>query len=558
MPRGEFLGVLILRLWINVAQEMEHYLDQIKSTWDYITGGESQLCSATDISTVAALEGRCPADPNDRAFIESRRVDLFPNIQDAGQRAMVWQRILAINRLIPSLHTFLEDTKYLEVCAKVVKQLLPVRFASTVREAFAQLHNGQTSVQIQTKEHTKETRIENTSDDAHFNAYRQLWLFAMRHFAHMIGHPPRTENPRSGTQTCGLENFWWHSLTDIAKMCGYQHVRSKFTSLGDADLKMTEDFVRHVRPMAVYRLEPVKFNQITNKIAAILEQTSDFQELEHAETAPSPVGADLSHRCGIPFWQSYIQDRDWLFFDRMHRKPDANMVVTSLMIKTTMFNNFFGNGRYRADNVPPGDDIIGVDSRAPGGSLSSPPEEQFIGGTLDRMSVELGFDGAQPSHGASAPMIAPLPDNGEDLRQRPSLSTATRRRRSRSLSSRRLRAVPPPLLPQSCHILKKDLHRDDVVKFYNQVTNEADSRYIFVLKENDSGGLFTIFRYDSKDTAQILGRLDTESHRLPVPQPFKKQKYTSLKTYKDANSYCVIAAKEGTELRQDQMREADL
>lgn len=57
--------------------------------------------------------------------------DVFEN-----QRPSILARLKSIKYIIPSLHTFLEDTKYLESCAKIMKSILPINFKDFIREAF--------------------------------------------------------------------------------------------------------------------------------------------------------------------------------------------------------------------------------------------------------------------------------------------------------------------------------------------------------------------------------------------------------------------------------------
>ena len=52
-------------------------------------------------------------------------------------------RIRSIRYIILSLHTFLDDTKYLELGAKVIKALLPLGCETSIYEKFIDLHNNQ-------------------------------------------------------------------------------------------------------------------------------------------------------------------------------------------------------------------------------------------------------------------------------------------------------------------------------------------------------------------------------------------------------------------------------
>ena len=155
---------------------MKRYLNQVRSTWNIITDEDDTLQISIDISTVKLLEDRCPSDSRDRAFIEFQRHDLLSTIHDPHQREQIWRRIMSIDHLMPSLYIFLEDIKYLEVCAKVVKKLLPPRIKETIHQAFSQLHSGQRQFPLQTNEHQFVDREKLTPELAHWKAYRQSRL----------------------------------------------------------------------------------------------------------------------------------------------------------------------------------------------------------------------------------------------------------------------------------------------------------------------------------------------------------------------------------------------
>ena len=102
------------------AQEMTRYLALIKTTWEYILGAEDELRSNLDGATVIILEGRCPKfSKNDESLLWDKQSDIFPTISVTRVRSLL-ARVQTIDYTIPSIHTFLEDTKLLEPCAKLV------------------------------------------------------------------------------------------------------------------------------------------------------------------------------------------------------------------------------------------------------------------------------------------------------------------------------------------------------------------------------------------------------------------------------------------------------
>src|SRR4051812_45214767 len=51
--------------------------------------------------------------------------ELLHAIQDDNIRSQIFERLCSIKHVITTIHTFLEDTKYLEPCTRILKKLLP-------------------------------------------------------------------------------------------------------------------------------------------------------------------------------------------------------------------------------------------------------------------------------------------------------------------------------------------------------------------------------------------------------------------------------------------------
>jgi len=51
--------------------------------------------------------------------------DVLPAVTADDQRLRIFDRVYSIEHVIPSIYTFLEDTKYLEPPVRILKELLP-------------------------------------------------------------------------------------------------------------------------------------------------------------------------------------------------------------------------------------------------------------------------------------------------------------------------------------------------------------------------------------------------------------------------------------------------
>ena len=168
----------------NRHKEMTRYLRRIKSTWTGIVGDEEADQLQLDANTVAILQGRCPSQSSeDRAHVQIKMLagDILPAVTADHQRSRILDRACSIEHVIPFIHTFLEDTKYLEPPARILKELLPGKCKGSMSQYFSALYSGQTKVKVQTSEFTFEDRILPSGRSA-WLSYRQLWLFALRQF----------------------------------------------------------------------------------------------------------------------------------------------------------------------------------------------------------------------------------------------------------------------------------------------------------------------------------------------------------------------------------------
>ena len=119
-------------------------------------------------------------------------------IVDPEIRLSILDKINQIDYLIPSLHTFLEDTKWLEPCAKILQQLFPKAkgHKSSIRRS---LFNCYTGVQQKDNTFRVEQRnlsfIEQSGPESYTieSGYRQLWLFAWRNFPELSAILPRKD-----------------------------------------------------------------------------------------------------------------------------------------------------------------------------------------------------------------------------------------------------------------------------------------------------------------------------------------------------------------------------
>jgi Protein of unknown function (DUF3723) len=187
---------------------MTRYLRRVEETWTFIIGENEHNKLLIDPNTVDLLQGRCPGlSSEDRAFLQMRMLsgDLFPAVRAEDIRSQIFDRLCSIKSIIRSIHTFLEDTKYLEPCSRILKKLLPRKCKGSLSQHFQALRNDQLNVKVQTSEFVFEERELSSSSHASWLTYRQLWLLALRHFPVMDGQAPRKDIGKHNTWQSGLQ-----------------------------------------------------------------------------------------------------------------------------------------------------------------------------------------------------------------------------------------------------------------------------------------------------------------------------------------------------------------
>ena len=344
LPRGQSSGTHHQNFSHKLSQEMTTYVRGIHTTFVKITGGDARVLAHLDADTVSTVEGRCPKlFTEDRLLLDRTKHRLFCHLSET-ERKDAFDRICDIGQVIPSLHTFIEDTKLLEACAKVIKKLLPAACQTSVHQDLNQLHRGQTSWVLQERENTFSRQNETSSAIARRQAYRQLWLYALRHFPEMTGQPLRKDASRPKPPSPSIELIWWYILTKLAVDCGYTGVNRRYFTSREADQKMAEAFLEQVRPRQLHKQESVYKSHQLRAVMRILDQSpnhdADLPNLHDGNGIDT--GSDIAYRCGIPHDEAYRYDQQALFLICVDRDTSSGPFLGSLVVKRHAFHRFFG------------------------------------------------------------------------------------------------------------------------------------------------------------------------------------------------------------------------
>ncbi|ERF68657.1 hypothetical protein EPUS_05718 [Endocarpon pusillum Z07020] len=375
----------------HIHQEMVHYLHHVGRIWRQILSNEH--LAFVDPATVAFLETLAPKfSTQDSAAVRRAMHDrvIFPQISREITRGQILNRILETPERIPSLFTFFEDTKYLEPCAKALKFLLPPiqpRSTSSLRDTFSRHFSVRQSpsIPIQKSEQVYASLHVDSPRIGGWLAYRQLWLFAMRHFPDLTDTIPRKDlrKPKP-TQEGKRSSCIRFQLADLAHRLGYNSEQIHALRDEDPDRSMARTFLSQIRPTDIYDFSEEDRAGLVEHICEEIRRRSSVIRIE---TTPAYTtdekGQPKSHRCGRPFEQNHRSDQPFLFcgrpFEQNHRsdqpflflgniygqiKMQRREHLTSFAFTRDIFMAFFG------DNED--DDIFPESSEPPEDAPASP------------------------------------------------------------------------------------------------------------------------------------------------------------------------------------------
>ncbi|RDH35881.1 hypothetical protein BDQ94DRAFT_158059 [Aspergillus welwitschiae] len=278
---------------MKCPEELAAYVKHVYAVWARIMDGFD--VNALTTSDIECLQGRSPCwSSADKAFIENAFTSgrLFTDILDEGQRAVLKSRIIATDGIIPSMRTFLENTKFLEPAAILLRALLPRRFRGTVRS-----------------EMKKCFRAGQEQTEGRFQlSYQHLWLTALRIFPYITSFKPLQD--RRGREVEFNGNYWGFFATSAAR-CGFS----------------------------------------SRQIDSLLQLYPHYDQLVESSQYPlSLINGDkewkLKSRCGMPTETVFQSIAPYLTLKNIHSRlqcPAGTSHVTQFAVARDMVRSFFSD-----------------------------------------------------------------------------------------------------------------------------------------------------------------------------------------------------------------------
>ncbi|KAJ5198755.1 uncharacterized protein N7498_007872 [Penicillium cinerascens] len=308
------------------TDEVLHYLvEHIFGSWFLFVGGDLMSLKKIGPDTVKCLQLLAPGSSKSDAKKARGAIlsgEAFAEFSDQ-ERAAILSRVEAFKPLIPSLYTFFEDFKYLESCSQCVKRLFEPSDKTmweSMSHMFSIAEDSNNGILIQTSEFSY--RRQNAEDYDCLNmAYRQIWLYAMRHYPCM---PADSKNDdellakpnRAKADVCAI-----YEMADLAKRLGFSSNKIDELTKELPDYQIARAALLQARkPNRFYYAEST-LNDLIKKVANCFSAAVLIEETDNAygsEPLLAVYSLNLKARCGMPQMKAHKQDSKRLFLDALH------------------------------------------------------------------------------------------------------------------------------------------------------------------------------------------------------------------------------------------------
>ncbi|KAF8852804.1 hypothetical protein BDZ45DRAFT_763049 [Acephala macrosclerotiorum] len=288
-------------------EEIQHYLEHIRTVWDGLLHGVRDGLQRVDVATVKAVELRAPGiSALDAQFLKGIIVSgaVFADF-DTQERGIIWENSLRFKGIIPSLYTFFQDIHLLQACVDGIRWLVTIPEDETLFTALQATYCQRETQLVQESETTVHPEA-GTSRYCMRLGYLNLIAAAMRRYKDLPRKPVKTDSkemPRAKADRAVLEQL------------AFQAKQSGFRSPEIDELEGN--------------LEPPSISDIRESVPIAVTTGPDV---------------DVKRRCGLPHVNSFKVDKNYLFLNHLCRgaEHETREGITSFFVLKSWFFAFFG------------------------------------------------------------------------------------------------------------------------------------------------------------------------------------------------------------------------
>lgn len=302
-----------------------------------------------DIDTVEVLQLKAPAASAADARVIKGMIlsgEAFSLLTEP-ERTAIWERMSthdACNGIIPSLFTFFRDVNYLEKCANGMKQLVELSKGwPTVRAAMKHSFKSdgrRETCPVQTSEAAFRSQTGSTSGLFEL-AYRQLWLFVMRHYPQLARKA--TSKKVVAKSSCGeADEIVLYDMAVLSQRLGFESIPVTDLLKCAPDRQIAREALLKARKPGSYRYDADTFESLIDRVVECFASAVAYDAHPASNIVLRGI-SKLRSRCGPPRQDMHLLDRSLLFLDRVHAKsPSTSDVVSSFYVRQCVYFAFFG------------------------------------------------------------------------------------------------------------------------------------------------------------------------------------------------------------------------
>jgi hypothetical protein len=316
--------------------------------WYGLFPGDLTALQKVDQVTVRALELKAPRfSTRDSQTIEGqlRSGQIFKPFT-AEERQAIWELLRSFDGLIPSLSSFSEDVKYLLACADCVRQLISASSDKTIYEAlgdgFHYEDHPTGRVVLQETGSSFVTRP-GTANDCFELGYRQLWLYAMRHYPDLPVKPKKIKTLLAKPGNATADEVVLREFAILAKRLGFRSTRIDELMERSPDREIARAALLKARRSDRYAYDDAVFEEHVDEIIRVFSQA---RPLTSEKAIPSLVSEDSNasgNRCGFPNQECHDEDSKSLFLTDLHTVEEPRAPgITSFFVRRSVYLAFFG------------------------------------------------------------------------------------------------------------------------------------------------------------------------------------------------------------------------
>ncbi|KAL3439931.1 hypothetical protein BJX65DRAFT_291353 [Aspergillus insuetus] len=325
-------------------EEIITYLDHIEEFWTSLVASDRGSMEKIDSDTVVALQLLAPGKSRTDAKTARGRIlggQAFAEFSDE-ERSVIWSRVENFDKLVPSLHTFFEDFKYLESCGHCVKRLFGPSTESVWKTMSSMFmpSSDEESV-VQTSESTFR-REQSANAEGLEKGYVQIWLYAMRHYPLMPPDPKKDDDLLAKPTRAKADERAIYEMAELARRLGFESPEIKAIIDSSPDHQIARVALLQARKPNCFRYDAQQFDNLVCRIVDCFAAAVPTQpEIVHDLLADCTVKPRA--RCGMPRMGAHKQDSPWLFLDRLHADDvEAADNITTFFVRRCVYFAFFG------------------------------------------------------------------------------------------------------------------------------------------------------------------------------------------------------------------------